>query len=57
MNANPSPKPFKAPATNIKVKRPSSNQEAIAKPAPVSGPSASTSEAGPEKSDVLVEGA
>ncbi|KNA21948.1 hypothetical protein SOVF_038180 [Spinacia oleracea] len=55
MNANPSPKPFKAPATNIKVKRPSSNQEAIAKPAPVSGPSASTSEAGPEKSDVLVE--
>lgn len=55
IKANISPTPVKAPATNVKVKAPSTNQEAIVKPAPISEPSASTSETGPEKSDVLEE--
>lgn len=48
--------PVKVPATNVKFKQSSSNQEATAKPAPVPEPSASASETSPQKPDVLEEG-
>lgn len=55
-NSISSPTPVKAPNNYTKVKPLSSNQEATVKPAPVTEPSVSTSETGPEKSDVLEEG-
>lgn len=55
IKSNLAPTPVKAPATNVRVKPPSRNQEATVKPAPLSEPSASTSETGPGKSDVPVE--
>ncbi|XP_021733999.1 ras GTPase-activating protein-binding protein 1-like [Chenopodium quinoa] len=55
IKANISPAPVKAPASNFKVKPPTRNQEVTVKPALVSEPSASTSETGPEKSDVPEE--
>ncbi|KAH9602695.1 hypothetical protein KSS87_018264 [Heliosperma pusillum] len=58
MRTNPSPTPVRAPAKNVNVKRPSSNQETSGsvKPTPVSEVSASKSDARPEKIDVLDEG-
>uniref|UniRef100_A0A803M0R5 Uncharacterized protein n=1 Tax=Chenopodium quinoa TaxID=63459 RepID=A0A803M0R5_CHEQI len=55
IKANISPVPVKAPVSNVKVKPPTRNQEVTVKPALVSESSASTSETGPEKSDVPEE--
>ncbi|KAL2935499.1 putative G3BP-like protein [Bienertia sinuspersici] len=55
MKAASSTTPVRAPAANVKVKPPSIKQEATAKAAVISEPSASTSETGPEKSNVLEE--
>ncbi|XP_057517331.1 nuclear transport factor 2-like [Amaranthus tricolor] len=54
-NSISSPIPVKAPNNYTKVKPSSSNQEATVKPAPVTEPSVSTSETGPEKTNVLEE--
>jgi len=58
MNSNPSPVPVKALASNIKVRPPSSNLEAVGsgKPAPAIQASSSTSKSGPEKGNVVEEG-
>ncbi|XP_074317055.1 nuclear transport factor 2-like [Silene latifolia] len=57
MRTNPPPSPARAPASNVKVKRPSINQEANGspKPTPVSEVLASNNEAVPEKNDVNEE--
>lgn len=57
MKANPSPVPARTPASNVKAKPPSSDQEAIgsAKPVLILEASASTSETSGEKSNNIEE--